>query len=145
MDESVICVLDMEQYKCLRCGRYFYIHKDSKASIEFDFGCPYGCDDSGWFISNIRAKIIADNQVQNNRTENKDGKLPDQKDIYDYRIIIILTKGDFELSMGRKPKSQEEFDRWAELAEKGLLNGHIDWSIIYACAKDFMPSDDEDD
>ena len=58
--------------------------------------------------------------------------------IDDYKIIIALCEGDFEQSMGRKPKDQEEFNDWAALAEKGLLNGHIDWGIIYKCTKDAM-------
>ena len=58
--------------------------------------------------------------------------------IDDYKITIALCKGDFERSMGRKPKDQEEFNDWAALAEKGLLNGHIDWDIIYECTKDAM-------
>ena len=58
--------------------------------------------------------------------------------IKDHEIVIPLCAGDFERSMGRKPKSQEEFDDWAVLAEKGLLNGHIDWDIIYECASDAM-------
>ena len=58
--------------------------------------------------------------------------------IKDYRIVIELAEGDFEQSMGRKPRDQNEFDEWARLAEKGLLNGHIDWDIIYECTKDAM-------
>ena len=45
----------------------------------------------------------------------------------EYEICIILSIGDFIESMGRNPKDEAEFNRWAELAEKGLLNGHIDW------------------
>lgn len=63
--------------------------------------------------------------------------------INDYRITIALCEGDFERSMGRKPKDQEEFNKWAALAEKGLLNGHIDWDIIYECTKDAMSYDKE--
>jgi len=59
-------------------------------------------------------------------------------EIKDYRIVIELAEGDFESSMGRKPKDQDEFDDWARLAEKGLLNGHIDWDILYECACDAM-------
>jgi hypothetical protein len=40
--------------------------------------------------------------------------------------------------MGKKPRRQDEFDEWARLAQKGLLNGHIDWDIIYECTKDAM-------
>jgi hypothetical protein len=49
-----------------------------------------------------------------------------------------LSEGDFELSMGRKPKNQREFDEWACLLEKGLCNGHIDWDILYECTRDAM-------
>lgn len=63
--------------------------------------------------------------------------------IEDYTITIILCEGDFVQSMERKPKSQEEFNDWAALAEKGLLNGHIDWDIIYECTRDAMPCDNE--
>jgi len=58
--------------------------------------------------------------------------------IEDYRIVIELCEEEFELSMGRKPRDQNEFDEWARLAEKGLLNGHIDWDILYECACDAM-------
>jgi hypothetical protein len=58
--------------------------------------------------------------------------------IKDHRIVIELSEADFEESMGRKPRDQDEFDEWAMLAEKGLLNGHIDWDIIYECTHDAM-------
>lgn len=32
----------------------------------------------------------------------------------------------------------EEFDDWARLCEKGLRNGHVDWDIVYECARDAM-------
>jgi len=58
--------------------------------------------------------------------------------IKDYRIEIELCEGDFERSMGRKPRDQEEFDEWARFAEKGLMNGHIDWDILYECTCDTL-------
>ena len=58
--------------------------------------------------------------------------------IKDHRIVIELCEGDFETSMGRKPRDQEEFDDWAWFAEKGLLNSHIDWDILYECTCDAM-------
>jgi len=58
--------------------------------------------------------------------------------IKQHRITIILTHEDFRQSMGRRASNQEEFDEWAELAEKGLLNSHIDWDIIYECAEEAM-------
>ena len=54
--------------------------------------------------------------------------------IRDWRIMIELCEGDFERSIGRRPRDQDEFDDWARLAEKGLLNGHIDWDILYECS-----------
>ncbi len=63
-------------------------------------------------------------------------------EIKDYRIILTLSPGDFEQSVGRKPAHPEEFDEWAGLMEKGLLNGHIGWDILYECACDAMGHDD---
>jgi hypothetical protein len=37
--------------------------------------------------------------------------------IKDYQILIELSEAEFELSMGRKPRDQDEFDDWARLAE----------------------------
>jgi len=56
--------------------------------------------------------------------------------IKDHRIVIELCEAEFEMSMDRKPRDQKEFDDWARLAEKGLLNGHIDWGIIRECARE---------
>ena len=64
-------------------------------------------------------------------------------DNYEHKIVITLNDGDFIESMDREPETQSEFNTWAQLAEKGLLNGHIDWGIIYKCTKDAMPTDDE--
>jgi len=61
--------------------------------------------------------------------------------IKQHKIVLELCSEDFEASMGRQPKDQEESDEWARLAEKGLLNGHIDWDIIYECTADAMPKD----
>ena len=60
------------------------------------------------------------------------------EEIKDYQIVIELSAEDFKASMGRKPHDQEEFDEWARLAEKGLMNGHIDWDILYECTCDAM-------
>jgi hypothetical protein len=58
--------------------------------------------------------------------------------IKDHRMVIELCEGDFETSMGRKPQDQEEFYDWARFAEKGLMNGPIDWDILYECTCDAM-------
>ena len=79
------------------------------------------------------------------RKQNKIMVIRMNDEIREHKITITLTDGDFIESMGREPLNQSEFDRWAELAEKGLLNGHIDWNIIYECTKDAMPGDGEDE
>lgn len=58
--------------------------------------------------------------------------------IEDHQIILTLCPEEFEFRMGRKPKNQQEFDEWAHLAEKGLLNGHIDWDMVFECACEAM-------
>ena len=58
--------------------------------------------------------------------------------IKEYRIVIEFSAEEFERSMGRKPKDQDEFDEWARFVEKGLLNGHIDWDMLYDCACEAM-------
>jgi len=58
--------------------------------------------------------------------------------IKDYQVVIQLSVEDFEMSMGRKPVDQDEFDAWARLLRKGLVNGHIDWDMLYACTRDVM-------
>lgn len=41
------------------------------------------------------------------------------------------------------PINEEEYQRFCELVEKGLQNGHIDWDIVFDCVKeeleDFQP------
>ena len=60
--------------------------------------------------------------------------------VKDHQIIISLSAGVFELSIGRKPRDEDEFEKWALLLEKGLLNGHIDWDILYGCTRDAIGS-----
>lgn len=59
-------------------------------------------------------------------------------EIEEHTIVFPLCEGDFEASMGRKPKGQDEFDEWAYLFEQDLRNGHIDWDIMYKCTRDAM-------
>ena len=49
------------------------------------------------------------------------------------------------LSTDRTPRSQEEFDQWAYPAEKGLLNGHIDWGILYYYNTSWQVLEEHDD
>ena len=56
----------------------------------------------------------------------------------EYKIEIFISGGDFEQVFGRKPKDENEFQEFCSYCEKGLMNGHIDWDIVFNCAKDAM-------
>ena len=133
MGESSRKTLRLEEYLCQRCDKSFYIESGDRGSLDLDFGCPYGCDDNGEHIRSLRSEI---REVARTAAENQ--KRPGR--IVSYAIVLHLCPEEFELSMGRKPSSQAEFDRWSVLAEKGLLNGHIDWDILYECTCDAMAS-----
>jgi len=57
MDRLVRTTLELEQYQCRKCGRFFYINRMEKNSLDLDFGCPYGCDDNGRHVRNIKTEI----------------------------------------------------------------------------------------
>ena len=57
MNNSDRTTLDMEQYRCRQCKRMFYIHADSKDLQDVDFGCPYGCDDNGKHVRDLKAEV----------------------------------------------------------------------------------------
>lgn len=126
-------ILNLEEYRCRRCGRLFYIDAVERSSLDIDFGCPYGCDDAGERVRDIVAQI----------TEEANGRVNDFQVIKDYRVTLSFLPGEFELSMGRSPRDQDEFDAWATLVEKGLLNGHVDWDILYQCACEAMQDEGE--
>lgn len=56
----------------------------------------------------------------------------------EHTSTLTSCEGDFEMSMGRAPRDDDEFEEWAYLCEKGLLNGHIDWDILFVCAREAM-------
>lgn len=57
MTTSSKSTLQLEEYRCRRCNRPFYIQSGDRGSLEFDFGCPYGCDDDGRHIGGIRTEV----------------------------------------------------------------------------------------
>ena len=59
----------------------------------------------------------------------------------DHKIEFIICSEDFERVFGRKPKSEAEFEEFCQLCEKGLTGGHIDWGIVFDCAKEAMTDD----
>ena len=50
-----------------------------------------------------------------------------------HTISLILTEGDFEISMSRKPYGQDEFDEWAMSLEQGLCSGYVNWQFLDEC------------
>jgi hypothetical protein len=60
MEQLVRTTLNLQQFQCRSCGRFFYINAMDRSSLDLDFGCPYGCDDNGKHISDIKTEI---NQV----------------------------------------------------------------------------------
>ena len=57
MDKSVKTKLELQQYQCRKCGRFFYINGLDRGEYDIDFGCPYACDDNGRHVRNIKTKI----------------------------------------------------------------------------------------
>ena len=72
MDALAEKILNLEQYQCRKCGRYFYINKFDKSDIEFDFGCVFGCDDNGRHIRNIKTEIQQIDNVSQSEQNNGD-------------------------------------------------------------------------
>jgi hypothetical protein len=78
--------LNLEQYRCRKCGRLFCIKAGERHPLDVDFGCPYGCDDNGERIWGTGIEAVAAG--------------PDvMAGIKDHRIVIELCEGDFESSM----------------------------------------------
>jgi len=57
MNHLVRITLNLRQYQCQTCGRFFYINEDDISDYDLDFGCPYGCDDTGEFVREIHTEI----------------------------------------------------------------------------------------
>ena len=70
MKTSLKSTLQLEEYRCRRCNRSFYIESADRSSLEFDFGCPYACDDNGKHVRDIKAEI---NEVQEVPQEDEGG------------------------------------------------------------------------
>ena len=56
MSQVMRATLNLEQYRCRRCGRLFYINAMDRRDLDLDFGCPYGCDDNGRHVRDINTK-----------------------------------------------------------------------------------------
>ena len=120
--------LNLEEYRCRKCKRLFYIDATERNSLDLDFGCPYGCDDNGERERDIVAEI----------RETADGRVNDFRRIRDYRVTFSFLPTEFETFMGRSPQDQREFDAWACLVEEGLIDGSVDWKTLFQCACDSM-------
>ena len=124
--------LNLEEYRCKKCDRVFYIDAMDRHPLNMDFGCPHGCDDGSEHMRDIVAEI----------QEGVDGDVNDFNQIKNRNVLLSLSEGEFERSMGREPKDQNEFDAWAEKAED-LLCDLIDWNVICDCAHDAFQNEDE--
>ena len=118
----------LEEYRCRKCGRLFYIDAVDHHPLNLDFGCPHGCDDGS---EPLRAIVAEIKEAAGDCVSGYDR-------IKDHAVVLPFSPDEFEMSMGRMPRDQEEFDEWARFAEKGLLNGHIDWDILYECTCNAM-------
>lgn len=49
--------MNLEQYQCRECGRFFYVSSMDRRGMDLDFGCPYGCDDNGEHVRDLHAEI----------------------------------------------------------------------------------------
>ena len=61
--------LNLEEYRCRKCRRVFYIDATERSTLDLDFGCPYGCDDNGERERDIMAETreTADGRVNDFR------------------------------------------------------------------------------
>ena len=46
----------IEEYQCGTCGRVFYIDPRERTGLDLDFGCVFGCDDAGNYVSIIQTE-----------------------------------------------------------------------------------------
>jgi len=53
----------LEEYRCRKCGRVFYINAAERSNLDLDFGCPYGCDDNGRYVGAVRAEATQGKEV----------------------------------------------------------------------------------
>jgi hypothetical protein len=57
MNKLVRETLNLEQYQCRSCKRLFYINGIERSELDLDFGCPFGCNDSGKYVREIVVEI----------------------------------------------------------------------------------------
>ncbi len=77
MHEGAQTTLNLQQYECRKCGRLFYINKMDKSSLDLDFGCPYGCDDNGKYVKDIKTDIREVQEVPQKEENSGDKNEPD--------------------------------------------------------------------
>lgn len=59
MDLSLQAVIELEQYRCRRCGRLFYIDGMDRSKLDENFGCTFGCKDGGKLLRRIHFEVKA--------------------------------------------------------------------------------------
>ncbi len=122
----------LEEYRCRKCGRLFYINAVDRHPLNMDFGCPHGCDDGSKRMRDIVAEI----------KETADGRVNDFSGISDHQVVLSLSPAEFERCLGRAPEHQGEFDAWATRAED-MLSVSIDWNTLCQCAYEAIQMADD--
>ncbi len=56
----------------------------------------------------------------------------------EHKIELFIDSIDFEQTFGRQPTDDTEFEWFCFYCQKGLMNGHINWDIVFQCAKEEM-------
>jgi DNA-directed RNA polymerase subunit RPC12/RpoP len=126
--------ITLEEYRCRKCGRLFYVDGMDRHPVDPGFRCPHGCDDGSERLRDIVAEM----------TETADGRVNDFGGIKDYKVVLSLSAAEFERSMGRAPEDQGEFDAWAMLVEDSL-HDWIDWNVVCECVCEGMQNAGDED
>jgi hypothetical protein len=64
MSQQEYDTIQIEQYRCRRCNRRFYVNSGERSEFDLDFGCPYGCDDNGCLIGAVRFVVTDMKEVE---------------------------------------------------------------------------------
>ena len=114
MKKSKTTTLKLDQYQCQTCGRFFYINELDKSDLDLDFGCPYGCDNAGEFITKLNLEIKL-----NKKTTPKIERLYDPIDYHGKMFIVqAICKDDLKEYFTKKELEKITDDGMAIIAEK---------------------------
>lgn len=55
---------DLDEFQCRSCFRHFCVRPPEKRGLDWDFGCPYGCDDAGVFKRKLHIELAETGDAQ---------------------------------------------------------------------------------